>query len=232
MFKLIRRFIFLTVVLLVVIVVWRNSLGAFFAGGILKKITGFPTVVSHLEIKLTRPVLIMRDITLQNPNSSYKEPRAANISLLEMDYDPASLFGEEIHLQRLALDLSEVVIVRNARGEFNLIQLKHPSGTSHSSGSTKKVRIDEMLLSIGEVLYLDESQDNPQFKTYKIHVKNRSYRNIRGAEDMKRIVVDLLIQSVPDDIMDFMKQWGGKKIGGSISLPGEIQNLFNHIIGK
>ena len=198
MFRFIRKLVFLLFFFVIILVVGRNTIGAWIVESSFKRMTGFPTTIGYLNFALTQPYFIIRDITVRNPEDRYQETRAIKMNLLESDYELASFFRDEIHFQKLVLDIKEIVAVRNAHGEINLRQLQKNVNSSHPSEG--KFKVDELALSLEDVLYVDEKQVNHESKLYKVNIKNRIYKNIQRPKDIQKVVLNLVAQTLPQNL--------------------------------
>ena len=212
MFKLVRRLLLAILVIGIIAMIARNTIGIWIGENILEHLTGFPTTIDQLEIKLNKPFLVARGVTISNPKGIYGEPRAIKIHRLEASYNLNTLFNTELHLLQLAIDIDSVIVVKSMNGELNLRRLCYPNSNPPISTSKpiRKLKIDELALSIGEIGYLDESFHHPELKTYKIHIKNRIYKNLNNVEDVKKMVVHLVIQSLANNILNEPTQTIGK----------------------
>jgi len=233
-FRLIRKLPLIILVIVVITILARNALGRWIAKSALEKWTGFPVAIDQFSIKLNQPLVIVRDITLHNPQSFYQEPRAIKINLIEAYYDLNSLSHKELHLRQLVLDIAEIVAVKNKNGELNLKQFQHPTSYNNSSSfkPIKKFKIDEVVLSIGEILYFNERYNNPELKTYKINIKNRRYQNINTPEDIKKLIMNLTIQSLPNNLLDLTTQTLGKSIQEEMDVLKKGKDFFKFFEGS
>ncbi|MBI4024439.1 MAG: hypothetical protein HY360_05620 [Verrucomicrobia bacterium] len=205
MFKWIRRLFFLVIALAAAgfsaIVLGRNSVGVWMTRNAIEHATGFSVTIGSLDIQLTRPRLIAKDIIIHNPKGAYKEPLAMKIQRLDAVYDPLSFLRGEPHLRKLAIDISEVKAVKNAQGELNLKRLQGSSPSNPNPDADDRFRIDELAISLGTVVCLDEGRGMTRPKTYKVNAKNRVYRNIQRRAEIKKLVLNLLVESLPRNLL-------------------------------
>jgi len=218
----IRRLLLTAVVIVVLFILGRNTIGVWIVEGKLKKATGFSTNIEFLNIKLTQPRLMAREITITNPKDLCNEPRAMKIDLLEVDYKPASIFQRKPHFEKLVIDISEVVAVKNTRGELNLRRLQCQKSEADEKTATSDIQIDELVLSLGTVLYIDERREGARPVVYHIQAKNRAYRNIQHKDEIKSLVMNLVIQSVPANILGLSRE----------AIDQSIQSITDAVDGK
>lgn len=194
MFRFLRRLLVVLVLLGVAVVLGRNMIGNWMGAAVFRKATGFPTFISALDIKLTRPEIVMRDVAIRNPLDAFREPRAVEINRLEATYAPWSVLRGTPHFRRVVMEISEVVVVKNAAGETNLKRFERNTDskkTDGTSGHSEKFQIDELVVSLGNVLYLDESRGSTQPKVYAVNAHKQVYRNVKNSKDIQKIVMSL-----------------------------------------
>ena len=209
MFKFVRRLLLALIALIVVLLLARNAIvGSILKGGI-QRLTGFQTHIGALNLRLTRPEIAARDIAVRNPPDAFRERRAMEINRIEAVYQPGALMRRKLHCPKLVLDISQVLVVKNASGETNLKRLQpkiNPSGRDSSGGGSSNFQIDELIVSINEALYIDEKKEDAQPRIFRLNVKNRVYRNIKSSQDIKKIVTNLVIEKLPSNLISLTPQ--------------------------
>jgi hypothetical protein len=200
MFRFIRRLLIVLILLLAGLVLARNLIGNWVTASLFRRTTGFPVYIGSMDIKLTRAETILRDVSIRNPLDVFHEPRAIQINRLDLTYAPASLFRGPPHLYRVELEISEVVVVRNAAGELNTKRFernmeKRKGGTT--DGKTKEFQIDELVLSVGNILYLDEGRGATQPKVFPVNSHKHVYKNIKDSQDIHKIIMSQVSRALP-----------------------------------
>lgn len=198
MFKLIRRLFLLGAALLVVIVLGRESIAIWIAEDALEELTGFQIVIGRFDLKLNKPILIAREVTLRNPKGVYREPIAMKIDLIEAEYEPSSFLRRKPHFQRLTVQISEVAAVKNIDGQMNIQRLQRQAVRADPRGGPGALKIDEFVLSIDRILYFNERRENSKPEICLANARNQIHKNISNPEDLKRLVLDQIIQSLPN----------------------------------
>jgi len=229
MFKFVRRLLLGIVALFVILLLARNIIGGWIAKGAIQRLTGFQTHISQLSIRLTRPEIIARDVVVRNPPDAFREHRAMEINRIEAVYHPTAFAQRKLHFQKLILDIPQVVAVKNASGEINLKRLQSKAGASGQDTTSKessRFQIDELVVSIGDVLYIDEKRMASQPKVFHMNVKNRVYRDIKSSEDIKRIIGNLMLERVPGDLLGLTTQALGEGIQTVNQAIGAVTNIL------
>jgi uncharacterized protein involved in outer membrane biogenesis len=207
--RIIFRLLALGVVLIIIFVLARNTIGTWISTSLMEKATNFPSSIAFLDIQLMHPRVIAREISLLNPRESFQEPIAAKLNRVEMDYEPIALFQGSPHLYKLLFDLENVTIVRNSEGQINLFLLKNSSNTNSSD---RMVQIDELTLSLNHLTYLDESKLGHKPSIYTLHSKPKTYKNIKSTADVKKILYKFIVDSLPEETRNLAKLLLGTSI--------------------
>jgi hypothetical protein len=195
MFKWIFRSVLLLALILLVLILSRQTFGIWMTQRSIENVTSFAATISVMDIKLTRFQVVAKEISVHNPKGFCREPLVMKMNLVETYYEPLSLMSGEPHFEKLVIDINEVIVVRNLQGELNVQRLR-------KSKSSKKFQIDELILSLGKILYIDEKKDPTQPSTYVVNARNRSYKNIKSASDINKIVLNLVIRSSPQNLLE------------------------------
>jgi len=197
-FKFVWKTFFLIVLIGVLSILARNSIGIWLTQRSLQNLTGAPSSVDSLQIDLLQPHVVAKDIVIRNPKGAFQEPVAIKINRLEMNYDVVSMRRFEPYFHQMILDVYEINVVRNKKGELNLEWIA--SKNSNASGNAHPIRIDELLLSLQNVRYLDERVGMASPIGYKINLQNRRYTQIRTADDVKKLLIRLAVESLPEKL--------------------------------
>jgi len=201
----------------------RNVIGVWLTVRTLEKLTGLSVKIKALDIKWTFTRVIAQQVTILNPQGEYRERRAVEIRLLDAEFEPLSLLRQEPHFKKIIIDIPTVVAVRSPGGEINLKRLQSDEREKKPTASTK-FKIDEFVISLGKVLYFNEKENPAKPVVFQVDAQNQTYRNITDPEDVKKLVMNMIIKSLPGNLLglslqavdksvqsasDFLKQ-GGK----------------------
>lgn len=160
-----------------------------------RAISGLRLSVTAVDIGFIRPLIKVRGLTLLNPDK-FPDRTMFEIPLIYIEYDVASLFGKQVHLKEMALELKELSVIRNADGELNLNSLnlvKKPARPQAKRADSKKaapsVRIDRLHLKAGKVIYKDYTQaPYPKVLEFSINLDER-YENIKDPYALGKLIV-------------------------------------------
>ena len=124
----------------------------------------------------------------------FPEGTFANIPKIYIDWEWASLLERRFHAETFEIDCSELRLIRDHAGRFNLLSLRAlknpPPAPPPSSGESRPVRfhIDNFILTLGSATYTDLSGEAPVQKSYNLRLDHSVYRNVDSAYDVVWII--------------------------------------------
>lgn len=198
MFKFLRRLIIALVIVVVLLFLARNRIGAWIAEGVLHQFTGLNANIQHMDIRWNLTHLDARGITLLNPYEGFHERQAVNIERIEGDFDPLSVLRGRAHFHRISVVIPEIRIVRNSKGEFNLRQLRERSDPKDKQDL---VQLDEFVLTLDKVTWHDEAETPSKPVAFEIKATKRLYKNVRNPDQVRSIVTGLVLKSLPANLL-------------------------------
>lgn len=143
----------------------------------------------------------MQGLEIGNP---YSFPRGtlADIPLVIVSVDLASIPKGILRFKTLGFDLRELQVMNVSQKGLNLLDLKPLQRSSEERSSPSKeavqtqikkfipeVIIDELIFSIKDISYLDTSGPSLKQNRYRAGIRGATYYNIRGTQDVTAIVV-------------------------------------------
>ena len=147
----------------------------------------------------TQKVLI-KNIKLYNPPGFPKE-YLIHIPEVGVDYDLGALIGGKLHLPLVVLNVNEMVIIKNQKGELNVDSLKvvkeAKSQPKKGKGKEEKngaqamaMQIDLLKLNFNQVVYKDFSKGaQPTVQVYPVALKDKTFENITSPEQMVTLIL-------------------------------------------
>jgi len=195
--KIIFRILLLLIFISVGVVLARNTIGLWAGKSLIEKTTHFATSIAFLDIQLSQPRVLFREVTLLNPKDTFREPIAAKINRVEMDYDPMTWIQLKPHLNRLVFDLENVSMVRNVNGQINLTLLKSSSGKKNSN---QPIQLDELILSLNTLTFIDETRPQSRVYKYALRIQAKSYKNLKSTQDIRKTLYQFIIASLPEQV--------------------------------
>ncbi len=181
-------------VLLVAIFLSRNFIARASVEYGARKATGFPLEIGSVDVGLFSSKLDVRDLKLMNP-PEYQEKMFVDMPELFIDYRLGSMLRGAPHFNDMLINIKQLVIVKNAKGDSNAMKLK---GVVYSgdSKSSMKYQVDQLRIQVGSVTIKDYSRAKPTERTLTLNL-HRTYKNINDSTDITRLVLLTIAGSVP-----------------------------------
>ena len=150
------------IVLFLALILFRDAVLKAVAEHSIEDETGLRAVIGELKTTLGSGAVRVRDLKLYNP-SEFGGRLMADVPELVVDLDAAQAADGKLHFRQLKLNLTELNVVRNAAGRFNLDGVeKRIRERLHQRRKKRgeKFRfefagIERLQLNIGQVLYTD-----------------------------------------------------------------------------
>ena len=193
------RFLLLAIVLVIGLLLLKDTLARSFAEQQIRRSTGFDAKIGRLQLGLFEPRLHIDDLTLYNPSDFGGSP-FLDAPDIQAEYVPSELALGRVHLKFLRLNLRELNLVES-NGRTNLLELLHaitpePAATRSSPrfGRYSFTGIDLLNLSIGRIRYTDLRRPK-RSQDIQLALENHIVRNVRSEEDFANIILKLLFRA-------------------------------------
>lgn len=193
-FRWVLRLLFLALILVALALVMRNSLGTWTANSLIRNTTGFNSSIAYLNIQLSSPLVVAREISLLNPDKNIQEPIAFKISRINLSYEPISLFKGETRIQKMVIDIDEAILVHARTGGTNWSRLDGRS----IDFQDYKVAIDELEISINRLVLVDEALTPASLEKHAVTDKKGIYRGIKNTKMLRKSIYETLLKSSPE----------------------------------
>ena len=193
--KWIARIVLTLIVLAVAAFFARNFIARQSIESGVTKITGFPLEIESVDLGIFQSHVEVHGLKMQNP-PDFPEKMFVDLPVFLVDYKLGSMISGEPHINDLNLELKELVIVKNAKGESNVQRLKGVSSSETKPGekeppkSDKKTKfhVDTLHLKVGTVIVKDYSGATPTTRTIPVNI-DRTYQNITDGTDITKLIL-------------------------------------------
>src|SRR5437867_9932504 len=138
-----------------------------------ERVTGFPLTIGAVRLGLLNGQLDVDDLRLMNP-PDFEDRQFVDLRRLHVDYRLGSMLAGAPHINDMLVDISQLVVVKNAKGESNAQKLK--GVTASDKPSTAKYRIDQLRIHVGTVEVKDYSHGKPIEKILPLDI-TATYKN-------------------------------------------------------
>jgi uncharacterized protein involved in outer membrane biogenesis len=183
--KLLLKILAVLVLLLVVLFVARNVIARKSVEIGAKKITGFPLEIGSVDLGLFSSKVEVHDVKLMNP-PEFQETMFVDMPQLYVDYRLGSMLSGAPHINDMLINIKQLVVVRNEKGDSNAMKLK---GVVSSGGSSStKYRVDKLRIHVGTVTLKDHSRAGLGDRNYPLNI-DATYINITDSTDITRLVL-------------------------------------------
>jgi len=113
------RLAFLSVLLVIVFLLSLNSILRVLIEHNIRAQTGMDAEIGRVEVGWTKPTFEIRDLKIYNPPSFGGTP-FLDVPEIHIEYDRMALLKSELHLKLVRLNVAELDIVRNRKGDLNI----------------------------------------------------------------------------------------------------------------
>ena len=107
-----------------------------------------------------------------------------------------ALLGKKLHIKKIVINIKEIGIIKNKDGKLNVDSLKimqkeeKPETERKGPGEQLPLKIDELILSVGKVVYRDYTVgQEPSVQVYEVNIKDKVYKNITSAQQLTALII-------------------------------------------
>ena len=192
--KLLWKILAALAILIVILFLARNVIARKAVEIVAKRTTGFPMEIGSVDLGLFSSRVDVRDLKLMNP-PEFQDRLFVDMPQLYVDYRLGSMFSGAPHINDMLINIKQLVIVKNAKGDSNAMKLKGVV-SSGDSKSSAKYQVDQLRIQVGAVTIKDYSRAKPMERTLTLNLQ-RTYKNINDSTDITRLVLLSIAGSVP-----------------------------------
>ncbi len=180
--KFIKRLFIMLIILLAIIVLARNVIVKHSIHFGSKQATGLEMNVDSVDMGLTASAAGIKGFTIENPKG-FPDGTIISVPEVYIDYDHTQILGDTIHLQEVRLDIDTVNVIKNSKGQINVMEAMNalnehfksglPSSGDEQPGEkkpSKALQIDRLKLKIGKVRVTDQTVNPPTVKDITINL--------------------------------------------------------------
>ncbi len=159
-------------------------------------VTGARVSLGSLSFSLTRSRAALAGFKVWNP-PGFSDQTMVEMPQVVVVYDLKDFLRGKTHLRDLQLNLKELLVERNGKGELNLDALKFvkekreekAAGRPAPSGEAMPLLIDHLRLQIGRVVYKDYSRGSSPFvREFDIHL-DEEYSHVTDLRVLASLVL-------------------------------------------
>lgn len=183
-------FVFLILFILIAGFLFAKNLlaGALITKGI-KAVTGLDSNISSARLGLSKTYLAVNELKIFNP-SGFADKTLADLPEIYADYNLWDFLRGVAHLEELRINLKELDVVRSKNNQVNVSALK--AFMLKGGGRLPEIRIDNLSLKIGKVVYKDYWSGKPDIREFDINATE----NFKNINDPKALVSLILFRAL------------------------------------
>ena len=166
-----------------------------------KLATGLQLNLKGLKVGVIKTFIDIKGLSLYNP-PGYKEKIMFEIPEIYVDYDLPAILKGKIHLEEVRLDVKELIVIKNEKGDLNLDSLKPVQEQKEGEkpeeegkiekkekGKAPEMQIDVLALKVGKVVYKDYSEgEPPSIKEFTLNLDEK-YTNITDPQSLINLII-------------------------------------------
>lgn len=190
--KIIRRFVrwifclfILVVVLLVAAILLLNTMAKQFVESRLRLKTGLDPRIGQVDVGLLSPSVTFENVKLYN-KADFGGSLFVDMPELHLEYYPAALLAGKLHFKLVRLNLAEVSLVQDKKGQVNVQDLKKQreaaSGQKPAAPRFKFLGIDTLNLTLGKVHLANLATGRVQ--DFDFGIKDQITHDIKSENDV------------------------------------------------
>ena len=222
--KLLVRILFVIVTLVVIGVLGRNFIARKSVEIGVKGVTGFPLEIGAVQVGLLSGQLDVRNLKLMNP-PEFEDQRFVDLPLFHVQYELGSLLKGVPHVKEIVVNVQQVVIVKNAKGQSNANAIQDklaptgdtPEKSAQPAVPAKKLayQVDLVRVHIGTVVKKDYSKGQPTEQTIPFN-RDIVFENISESTSISALVMKVVFGQLGDVAGGLIKNAGelSKSLGG------------------
>jgi len=221
-----KKLIIVVLILFAIIAVTKNLVTKIVISAGVRAITGLELNIKSVNIGIFETLIGINGLEIFNPDG-FEDRLMADAPEIYVDYNIGELLKKKVHFSEMRLDIKELVVVKNKKGELNLDSLKVVK--KKESADAKKIRkksnleIDVLQLKIGKVTYKDYSSGRtPKVREYSLNINER-YRDIKDSRTFARLVLfKALVNTGISDIVNFDMISLGEGLGDTLGSASKV----------
>lgn len=160
-----------------------------------KKSLGMELAISEINVGLFRTDIRVEGLRIYNPEG-FEGELLADLPLIFVDYELGPMLKDKVHLSEVELNINEIVVVRNKKGEVNLNRLKPISAgtgktpTKEAPEEEWEMQIDRLILTINSVKFVDYFlRQEPLTLEIPIGVDHEVFEDLNSIDEIVEVVV-------------------------------------------
>lgn len=201
LFRWLFRLLILSIVLLVALVLLKDTLLKALVEWRIRKSTGLTVTINKLEAGLLAPTITMEGFKLYNP-PEFGGSVLVDVPQAFTEYDWNALAGRKVRLRLLRFSLAELNVVKSKDGRTNIPAVLGSGGATGTNQSASASGlgvgfggIDRLYYSVSAVKYTDMAQPRNNWQR-QAGWKDVEEQNLRTSQDVNNWLASAAVRIV------------------------------------
>ncbi|MBI4658052.1 MAG: hypothetical protein HY735_04235, partial [Verrucomicrobia bacterium] len=198
LFRWAFRLFLVAVVLVVALVLLKDTLLKSFTEHRIRSQTGLDVKIDRLRAGLFSPTLTLENLKLYN-TAEFGGSLLLDLPELHLECDRSALAWRKLHFKLIRLHLNELNVVASQDGRTNIVgfvsELQRWSSTSDGDRAARNFEfagIDVLNLTLGKVRYSNLKQPGKNLEA-QFGLKNEILTHIRTLPDLCNLIMNILM---------------------------------------
>lgn len=190
------RIVVLVVLLVVAVIIFRNSIAKFVVEWNLADETGMEVKVGKMDVGIATSVIRIENLKLKN-TKEFGGSTFLDIPEIYVEYDRDALVSGKFHATLMRFTMTEVSIVRNQAGKTNIYTLTERIEKKHRHKKRKEPDfggVDELKLTLGRARYLDLKTPANNYE-FNFYLQNETVKNVKSERDLTGVIMLAVIRN-------------------------------------
>lgn len=223
--KRIRNIFLAVIISIFVIVIIRDQIIKATVTLVATQVVGSPVHIDGFSLGVLQQSVKISGFKIYNPQG-FSKGILVDLPKINVTYDLGALFQRKLHLPSVEIELKEMGLERDSRGQLNVDSLKvvKPGKTQEAKSSGQlPLHLDLVKLGIGRIVLKDYSAGKePAVNVYDINI-NKSYKNITSAQQLAALI---LAEPMKSAGIKGAKIYGAALLTGVAFLPISVAATF------
>jgi len=134
-------------------------------------------------------------MTIHNP-FGFVDSELAYIESLHIVFDPIEILTrEKPNIYLVALDLKRLNIIKNKEGKINIKEIVPVKETDVSKDDQNPFYFDILVLSVGEVKYIEYTEKTREVNSYPINIKDATFVGLQNENEVVKMFIYKALQN-------------------------------------
>lgn len=201
LFKWIIRLAVLGVVLVVLLLIFKDSILRVIAENEMRAETGMDVRIGKFSSGLFTPVVTIENLKLYNTPEFGGAP-FLDVPELHIEFDAMALAEQKLRVKLMRFNLAELDVVKNQSGQTNILTMLNsvpkgklaPNGIHVGGKKFEFENIEVLNLSLGKARFIDLKHPEKN-REITINMQNQVFKNVKNEGDLYGILFIIWLRS-------------------------------------